>query len=698
MSQVTQSPKDPISNSCCPPVPQSIMTASRNELTNIKLELVEGQLPQDLQGHAFFIAPVGSVNSGGLPYPDGNSMLNGDGMVYRLDFDRPGEVRLRSRLMKTPCYFADEATSPGSKYDKYRFRNHGILRFSIFLGSRNELNTAFLPMNFNDGSGDRLLITYDAGRPYEIDTETLELATPVGANKEWRPEASLKFPFQPVFSTAHPVFDGETNEMFTVNYGRSIGSFLESIPFFYEIDRLPEEVNNFLAGLAELLDSEFIQNVYAVFAQFSRNTFREIFQFYISLISQFTQIEIKDFVYLVRWDGAGNLERWKLVLPDRTPVVIDQTIHQIGVTKDYVVLMDTSFTTGLEQIINNPFPDNIGAEKLLRKLLALPPLPDSQIYIVRRADLKDGQIPACSQREVEVIARKLVIPMEAAHFLVDYENPDNQITLHVSHICAWDVSEWVRRYDVSAYKPHDAAPDYLHGMEQNEIDISRIGRYRVDGETAQVISSKVIYDLESTWGPALYAYRDWLSTTNPPKKLENIYWVSFGLWKDTMTKFMVNLYKDYKYRAVQLEELLRLAEKGIPSNLLRIETSQDTFKIADCYHFPQGYFASSPQFIPCNDGQDTSTNGYIVCTIYSPENRNEIWIFDASNLAAGPISKLTHPDLNFGLTIHTAWLPKIARRRASYNIPVRQDYEEIVKQKSREIQELFEQEVYPHFG
>lgn len=697
MSLATESPKETMSTGCCPPIPQSMMTASRNELTDLKLEVVEGQLPQDLQGHVFIIAPVGSVNSGGLPDPDGNSMLNGDGMIYRLDFDKPGEVRLTSRLMKTPCYYADKATRRGSKYHKYRFRNHGILRFSIFLGARNELNTAFLPMNFNDGSGDRLLVTYDAGRSYEIDTETLELATSIGTNKEWRSEASLKFPFEPVFSTAHPAFDGNTKEMFTVNYGRSIGSFLESIPFLYEIDRLPVEVNDFLAALAELLDSEIIQNVYTLFAQFSRDVFREVFQFYLSLISQFTQIEIKDFVYLVRWDGVGNLERWRLVLPDRTPVVIEQTIHQIGVTKDYVVLMDTSFTTGLEQVINNPFPDDIGAEKLLRKLLALPPLPDSQIYIVSRADLKDGQIPACSQREVEVIARKVVIPMEAAHFLVDCENPDDQITLHVSHICAWDVSEWLRRYDVSAYQPNDVVPHYLNGMEQNEMDISRFGRYRVNGETAQIISSKVIYDLESTWGPALYAYHDWLPTTNPPQKLDNIYWISFGLWKDAMTKFIVSLYKDYKYRAVPLEELLRLAEKGIPSNLLRVETSQDVFKIADCYQFPQGYFASSPQFMPRNDGQDSSTNGYIICTISSPENQNEIWIFDASNLAAGPLSKLTHPNLNFGLTIHTAWLPKIARRTASYNIPVRQDYEEIVKQKSPEIQELFEQEIYPHF-
>ncbi|MEG4944958.1 carotenoid oxygenase family protein [Microcoleus sp. F4-D5] len=99
MSEPTQSN----TKAGCPPVPQSIMTASRDELDNIQLE-IEGELPEDLQGHVFIVAPVGSVASGGLPHPDGNSWLNGDGMIYRLDFNRQGEVRLKSRLVKPPCY------------------------------------------------------------------------------------------------------------------------------------------------------------------------------------------------------------------------------------------------------------------------------------------------------------------------------------------------------------------------------------------------------------------------------------------------------------------------------------------------------------------------------------------------------------------------------------------------------------------
>ena len=183
----------------------------------------------------------------------------------------------------------------------------------------------------------------------------------------------------------------------------------------------------------------------------------------------------------------------------------------------------------------------------MRNLLERSASPDSKVYIVRRADLKAGQRPACDQQDVEVVAQQLVIPLEAAHFLVDYDNPQGNITLHVAHICAMQVAEWVRLYDVSAYKPHKPVPSYLHGMEHDEVDIGRMGRYVIHGETGELIESKVIADSRYTWAVDLYAYLDKLAGGLPLGKLENIYWSSFGLWNQLMTKYICDLYKDYKY-------------------------------------------------------------------------------------------------------------------------------------------------------
>jgi carotenoid cleavage dioxygenase-like enzyme len=108
------------------------MTPSRDELDNVQLEIFEGHLPDDVQGHVFIVAPVGTVDSGGLPFKDGNSFLNGDGMIYRLDFDRPGKVSLKSRIVKPLDYWIDEATKKGTQFEKLGFGNHGIVRLSYF--------------------------------------------------------------------------------------------------------------------------------------------------------------------------------------------------------------------------------------------------------------------------------------------------------------------------------------------------------------------------------------------------------------------------------------------------------------------------------------------------------------------------------------------------------------------------------------
>lgn len=56
-------------------------------------------------------------------------------MVYRLDFDEAEKVKLKTRIVKPPDYLADELTQPGTPFATLGFRNHGILRFSFYLGA-----------------------------------------------------------------------------------------------------------------------------------------------------------------------------------------------------------------------------------------------------------------------------------------------------------------------------------------------------------------------------------------------------------------------------------------------------------------------------------------------------------------------------------------------------------------------------------
>ncbi|MCJ8281334.1 MAG: carotenoid oxygenase family protein [Rivularia sp. ALOHA_DT_140] len=184
-------------------IPNSIMKASREEINelelaifkqeNNQLSLVEN-LPYDLSGYVFIAAP--------LPYGDGSFVLNGDGMIYRLNLTE-GKAQLKTKIAKTPCYYADLAIqNQPKKYPKnFRFINGGPSRMSQVLGSRNQLNTAFLKTT------EKLFVTFDAGRPYEIDPSSLEILEPMGSTKNWQE----MFPLSNIFGTysnpAHPASD-----------------------------------------------------------------------------------------------------------------------------------------------------------------------------------------------------------------------------------------------------------------------------------------------------------------------------------------------------------------------------------------------------------------------------------------------------------------------------------------------------------
>ena len=79
-------------------------------------------------------------------------------------------------------------------------------------GHTNAANTAPLPW------GDRLFMTWDAGRPVEVDPVTFDYLGEVGHRSEWKGFEVSPQPLLPmVMSSAHPVIDPDRNTMWTVN-------------------------------------------------------------------------------------------------------------------------------------------------------------------------------------------------------------------------------------------------------------------------------------------------------------------------------------------------------------------------------------------------------------------------------------------------------------------------------------------------
>ena len=247
---------------------RAFSTASIAEI-DVELTLIEGSVPSDMYGYVFINSACGTVNSKGLPYkeflPDGSfneefgsPLINGDGVVIRFDLSESGKVKVSTGLMKPPCYYADVATSsPDSTYgDDFKFRNIGLGRRSLRLGTRNQLSTAVMPIRFKSEGVTRLLATFDAGRPFEFDPKTFKIITPIGKSEIWR--SFLPFfmntPFNTVMSTAHPVFDPDTEELFTVNFGKSKKEeWLDKLLFEIYV-RHEERLRKFLDKLTQRID------------------------------------------------------------------------------------------------------------------------------------------------------------------------------------------------------------------------------------------------------------------------------------------------------------------------------------------------------------------------------------------------------------------------------------------------------------
>jgi Retinal pigment epithelial membrane protein len=717
-----------------PTFPRSVLSVSRDEFGNkednpdakdlpLMMNVKGGKLPLDLQGHVFIAAPAGSVDSLDaegrptkstakftvFPSQDGTTPLyNGDGMVYRLDFDNlEAGVFLSARLVKPSCYYADTATYRCKKYQgsqtpkaspDLRFKNFGITRISGMLGTRNQLNTAFVPVKFFQDERERLLVTWDVGRPYEIDPKTLETVTPVGRNDEWKEVNKIgklpgqpPIPFKVIQTSAHPCLDPYTKEIFTVNIGRSLSNILsQAVPKKSEFTCLLDDVK---------------QNLWNSIKN-NRHLKLRIFQI-IKMINKLTK-SLKDadmnlpgdFVDLIRWDGSGNLQKWE-VLHKGSSIKIRQSIHQMGVTEDYIVLLDTAFKVSVGEIlpsVKNKIYKTI--EKILRNSLVQSQLSDNSFYIICRSDLKP--------EKSYVNAKRVTIPGEAAHFLVDYRNPDDLITMHLSHVCGWDAAEWLSEFDFD----EDNTPSLetndlprLYGAIASPTDISKLGCYVVNGKTGELVKEHqdVLMDENYTWGPAIYTYQN-----HPfPDRLQDIYWICLGCWEDLKTKHMTRLYEGYKYRQLSVELIDEITKKGKPSNLLRlhiapqesVKEGENRLSIPDAYQFPNGHWVASPQFVPRGNG-GSSTDGYIVCIVNYGDgseetNGHEFWIFDAADLKSGPVCKLWHPQFNVGFTIHATWMQKVEKRTASYCIEVREDYNDIVQQQSPEVQDLFKSWVYP---
>jgi hypothetical protein len=529
---------------------------------------------------------------------------------------------------------------------------------------------------------------------------------PIGLNREWKAVNPLfaNFPFQLAMSCAHPSFDFERKELYTINLGRSIAGFLPTlrqvlrhIPGLEHISKPPAKPSStdplqtpkqvwhqawhwFSDGVESLIRAGSHQ------AQSTQDKWQ-------SIVQLIDAIDNDDYVELLRWRGAESggagdplcFDRWKIVLENGRPLKIEQTLHQMWATKNFIVLIDTAFKISLEELLPFEQSEMIGdVEELFRDVADIPQLADTPVYIIRRDDLEEPWQSAPQPRTVT--ARRLTIPREIAHYVVEYEDKDG-IVLHTVHSCATDAAETIRHFDRSPFgDPHTPL---LAGMLCDGMDINWMGSYVINPNGAGAAALKpCLIKQDYCWGDPVYAYRN--MTLEPSAQIDDLYWVFFGGWEELLSDYVSNLYSDYKYRTVCVEDARQANRDGQAATLCRVHIERSVngdqglelkLTTPDAYAFPPSHFANSPQFIPRQGGDGSPTDGYVTCLVFSEpgegDHGKEIWIFDAAHLSQGPKYRLGSNQLNFGFTIHTTWLPEIASPPPNH-YSVQADFEPLV--------------------
>ena len=570
-------------------MPTSMLSTGLEDLNAVnrsfELHTLAGVIPADLRGHLFV---AGSIANRGRP------AFSGEGAIYRFDFAE-GRPSLKQALFRPPCFMLDQALKRDRDSSKLLdFYDLGLTRMSPLLGVRTVLSNSPIALH------DRMIITTDAGRPWEFDPVTLELVTPIGKVDEWVGAIPAPWLFPLTLTSAHPVEDQRTGELFTVNYAN--------------------------AGAGN-----------------------------------------PGFTHLVRWHQRGALEHFKLIDDSGEPIIIDESVHQVALTKNHVVLQDSAFVVEMRQIALDaaqlvmpglPVRELVGSHDMRAQRAT------TVLYLVPRKALHPRSGGVASD-PTPICATRIEIPGESVHFFVQYDD-DERLEIIIPHTPTLDVSEWVHKGEVMM--DGSRASEDIAGMQLPcALTQGFIAVHTVDPATGKLLAARLTR-CDETWGLALGTHAG--STQDGPREV--FYFNTGGFAPELVPQRVLKAYH------ARVNQSTLPMTTGKEPRLLAFEVTTGALTSFLC---PHGWGLMSPTFVPRHGGDGGPRDGYLLCLAHSapavphgPDTSGEeLWIFDAADITRGPICRLGHPTMDFGLTVHSAWTPDLKPSPRDYRVSVAED-------------------------
>lgn len=352
---------------------------------------------------------------------------------------------------------------------------------------------------------------------------------------------------------------------------------------------------------------------------------------------------LAQFLRLMRWNGASEPEFFDVVNEQGRSVALSMLGHQMNITAHYIVILDGAF-------------DVVGTA----------PPTQAPIYIVAKASLKAGK-PA--------VAKRIVIDRECTHFLADYNDAGDRVRLLLMHHNGTNTGSRLKEGDVGFRSGEPIGGQFFRSGSDRNV----IGRHEIHVPSGKVTSA--LLSNESTWGVGLWGQdpRSW-------DTLGTAFYQSFGFNPDYLPARDAEKYGDYPFggnftREVPIDSL---PHDIIPPKLVHID--HEGMRDLQTFAFEKYTLASSPTFVP-RKGQSSDDDGYIVVTV-AGHQRDELWVFDATDLQRGPLCKLSHAKLDLPFTLHSTWMPTLESHQPSYKIDRADDYGKRLNHLKKDKQQL----------
>ena len=701
--------------------PEAAISARRPPDDEQDIELrardVRGDQHERLLGTWYVVAAVGTLDEPEPKAPRQSVILNGDGVVYALRFER-GRVTALRRFAENTSFYADQLAGPSEPdqrgpHTPIAFRDYGINRISLdHLGGRDQSNTALVPFRTSPRAPPKLLACYDAGRPLVMDPSTLKSQGSIGRLREdWSMQAFEQLPFPLMFSGAHPVFDDRDGSLFMVNFVRSRSEMMRRALRLVALDPNLFESWEQALELLEPLRQKFAANHDRSLrnrAEIALATNTHVDPWRDLLTRESLDVELLDRLALglvdpgrspsssVPWDvlrillwvfgealdliaRSGAPEESSVHLLRRDPqglrryriktsaggelqdITVQDSMHQIGVTKNYIVLADTQFKFELDMIL--PFDLDLGpaTKRFLRRRLSRPQLDDLPLYVIRREDL--SRLPQDPGEPAVVEAKRVGdLPRGAVHWMVAYDD-QHGIDLLAAHGNGSDISEFTG--------PHDRSPDGSPMAEEfignlgPALDRNQLGVYRIQPDESSAILRITQQDVVQ--GGLLWGIAFGTEVGQPgfdPPTIERTWWTTLGLIPGMETELTESIYFDPEIypeqrREVSIAELQALrASGGVPSSLVEVVVDRGPegveVSLGRTWSPPDGTVLSTPQAVTTEDGVVL-----LLCSSFTDVSDKAILVFSADALDEGPIATYDASPLEWPFTLHGCWLPSL---------------------------------------